>query len=288
MAELPLSITPVVDINDAGDVLGFQCSDAICTESAPFLWNAVSGDVTYMDAGRWLTWTAALNDRGAALLQDSDHQYWLYAGGQARAILPDRRVERARLGNQGWIVGLLSTPTGPDAFLYEPDRDVLTIFGHGHYDVTSVNGAGDIVGHASGRAVLFEPDGGIVDLGLGDHSRPVAVTEGRLVHGYGGDSYDQTTGAYTPPFGFVHDLRTGETTRFDPPDGLGWEFVLDGNDRETLLRNALWSDGRASTLEALCGQPILGGVAINAAGQILVHFERADGRLGVGVLTPGE
>ena len=103
----------------------------------------------------------------------------------------------------------------------------------------------------------------------------------------GGDVYDQATGAYTPPFGFVRDLGTGETTHFGLPEGLSWDFVIDGDDRrESLLRKGeLWSGGRASTLEALSGVPILGGVAMNSAGQILVYFSHADGSEAVGVLT---
>jgi hypothetical protein len=229
-----------------------------------------------------------LNDGGAALLQDRDHGYWVYTDGQLRAVLPGRQVQSAHLGNQGWIVGQLATPTGPDAFLCQPDRDALTIFGHGDYEVTSLNGAGDMVGEVDGRAVVFQPDGHVVDLGLGDHSRPVVVTEGRLVYGEGGDVHDQTTGAYIPPFGFVRNLRTGETTQFDVPDGLSWDFVIGGDDRrESLLRGArLWSGGRVSTLEALSGMPIVGGAGINSAGQMLVYFSHADGSQGVGVLTP--
>ncbi len=289
MTELALPGAVAVDINGTGDVLGYRCSDAICTQSTPVIWHPQSGDVTTIDLGPSLTsaTAVALNDAGAALLQDRDHGYWLYADGQAQALLPGRQVQSAHLGNQGWLAGQLATPTGPDAFLYEPDRDVLTIFGHGDYEVTSLNGAGDIVGEVNGRAVVFQPDGHVVDLGLGDNSRPVVVTEGRLVYGEGGDVYDQATGAYTPPFGFVRDLGTGETTRFGVPEGLSWDFVIDGDDRlESLLRKAeLWSGGRVSTLEALSGVPIIGGVAMNSAGQILVYFSHADGSEAVGVLT---
>lgn len=190
------------DINDHGHVVGYSspAPDDFITQRA-FLWK----DGVMIDLGTLggdITRATAINDAGQVIGWGSNatgtNQAFLWEAGVVTPIArsPDEHTDVWGMNEAGQVVGSILTSDGLLPFIWHHGSfTYLPTLGGSHGVALSINDAGQVAGLATGqesgfgRAVVWEPDGSIVDLGFPatSHSAAWDINEAGDVTGIAGN-----------------------------------------------------------------------------------------------------